>query len=132
MNDDISKEHLSEKEWAITQEQGTEPPHSGAFLDHKEDGTYTCVVCGVDLFDSDTKYNSGTGWPSFADAIEDNIELRKDNSKDMQRTEVVCANCGAHLGHVFDDGPTTEDEVDVPATGKRYCINSAAMGFEEE
>lgn len=125
---DINKDHLNELQRKVTQQCGTEPAFSGEYLDHKEDGTYTCVVCDTPLFRSDTKYESGTGWPSFSDAIEENIETKIDTSGGMERTEVVCKNCGAHLGHVFDDGPTSED-ADVPATGKRYCINSAAMDF---
>lgn len=122
--------NLSEIAHRVTQEKGTEPPFSGEFLDHHADGTYTCVVCGTPIFSSETKYQSGSGWPSFSDAIQENIVLQKDTSLGMERTEVVCKTCGAHLGHVFDDGPTSE-EADVPPTGKRYCINSAAMSFEE-
>lgn len=132
MNNDISKEHLTDEQYKITQEKGTEPRFSGEFLENKADGIYTCIVCGVELFDAGTKYESGTGWPSFSDAIKENIRTQSDHSGGRERTEVLCNNCGAHLGHVFEDGPTEKDEVDAPKTGKRYCINSAAMDFEEE
>ncbi|MFB6284479.1 MAG: peptide-methionine (R)-S-oxide reductase MsrB [Halobacteria archaeon] len=116
------RSHLSEEEYRILREGGTEPKFSGDYVDQKEDGVYTCGGCGVELFSSEEKFESGTGWPSFWDA-RDNIETRLDDSHGMRRTEVVCSNCGGHLGHVFDDGPDP--------TGKRYCINSAALGFED-
>jgi peptide-methionine (R)-S-oxide reductase len=118
------REVLTEEEYRILREQGTEPKFSGDLLDVTADGTFTCAGCGAELFDADTKFESGTGWPSFSDAREGAVELREDTSHGMRRTEVVCARCGGHLGHVFDDGPDP--------TGKRYCINSAAMEFEEQ
>lgn len=120
------KKRLSDMEYAVTQEKATEPPFTGAFVHNKEQGTYTCIVCNTPLFSSDTKFDSGSGWPSFWDVIENgNVELHDDVSHGMNRVEVVCATCGAHLGHVFNDGPTDK-------TGQRYCINSAALAFKRE
>jgi peptide-methionine (R)-S-oxide reductase len=122
----------SEKEWklSLTPEQfkilrqhGTEPPFSGKFVYHKEKGTYLCAGCGNELFSSDTKFDSKSGWPSFWEKLsKESVEFRSDTSYGMKRTEVLCRKCGGHLGHVFDDGPKP--------TGLRYCINSVALDFK--
>ena len=118
------KEILSPEAYSVCREHGTEAPFSGEFYNFKGDGVYRCVCCGQKLFDSHTKYNSGTGWPSFYESIEDDaITEVKDTSYGMTRIEVRCSNCDAHLGHVFPDGPEP--------TGLRYCINSVCMEFEE-
>ncbi|ELZ12369.1 peptide-methionine (R)-S-oxide reductase MsrB [Natrinema thermotolerans] len=122
--DEEWRDRLSDEEYRILREAGTEPAFSGEYVDHKEDGTYACAGCGAELFDSETKFESGCGWPSFYDTDSDRVETRLDTSHGMRRTEVVCANCGGHLGHVFDDGPEP--------TGKRYCINSVALDFDDE
>jgi peptide-methionine (R)-S-oxide reductase len=114
---------LTDDEYRVLREQGTEPRFTGEFLDHDADGTYRCAGCGNPLFDSDVKYDADHGWPSFFDAREGAVEFRRDTSHGMERTEVVCARCGGHLGHVFDDGPEP--------TGKRFCINSVALDFED-
>ena len=122
--DEEGRELLTDEEYRILREQGTEPKFSSDLIDHDGEGAYRCAGCGARLFDSDVKFGSGTGWPSFYDAVEGAVELRRDTSHGMVRTEVVCANCGGHLGHVFDDGPEP--------TGKRYCINGVALAFDEE
>ncbi|MBI5405995.1 peptide-methionine (R)-S-oxide reductase MsrB [Candidatus Kaiserbacteria bacterium] len=110
----------------VAREGGTEAPFTGAYVDNHEKGMYRCAVCGTELFSSDTKFDSGTGWPSFTDPSNlEHIKLREDASHGMSRTEVVCKTCGAHLGHVFDDGPQE-------AGGKRYCINSVCLDFEKK
>ncbi len=118
------KKRLTPQEYAVLREKGTEAPFSGEYVHTKEDGTYRCKVCGNPLFSSDTKFDSGTGWPSFDEALPGAVRLVQDDSHGMHRTEVVCAKCGSHLGHIFDDGPTK--------TGKRYCMNSVCLDLEEK
>jgi peptide-methionine (R)-S-oxide reductase len=119
------KEQLTDEEYKVLRQGGTEPPGSGELLYNQETGIYRCAACGNRLFKSETKFDSGSGWPSFWDVVDkDRVELHKDKSHGMTRTEVRCARCGSHLGHVFNDGPDP--------TGKRYCINSTALDFESK
>ncbi len=114
---------LSPEQFKVLRECGTEPPFTGKYVNHKNDGIYVCAGCGNELFSSDTKYESGSGWPSFWNQTsEDSTKRRIDNSSGMKRIEIICKKCGGHLGHVFDDGPNP--------TGLRYCVNSLSLDFK--
>jgi peptide-methionine (R)-S-oxide reductase len=122
--DEQWRQELTPEQYQVTRQAGTERAFTGPFWDNHEAGSYECVCCGTELFDSDTKFDSGTGWPSFTEPKNlEHVELRPDNSLFMRRTEVVCKNCDAHLGHVFEDGPRE-------AGGMRYCINGCALDFK--
>ena len=120
---ELNKKHLNQDQFEVTQNCGTEPPFSGELLYEKRDGIYSCVVCDFALFESEKKYESGTGWPSFYDALEDTISTKEDNSYGMKRIEINCKKCDSHLGHIFPDGPKP--------TGQRYCVNSLSLTFNE-
>lgn len=117
------KKDLTEEEYRVLRQKGTERPFTGKYNIHSENGTYKCMACETPLFESSSKFDSGCGWPSFDESIEGSIEYVRDTSHGMIRTEILCANCGSHLGHIFNDGPTE--------TGQRYCVNSVSIDFDQ-
>jgi peptide-methionine (R)-S-oxide reductase len=117
-------EQLTKEQYRVLREKGTEKPFTGEYNMHFEDGVYTCMGCNASLFNSVTKFDSGCGWPSFDESIEGAVEYIRDSSHGMIRTEILCASCGSHLGHVFNDGPTK--------TGQRYCVNSVSIDFNKK
>lgn len=123
MDEEELKKKLTSEQYRVLRQKGTEAQNSGKYLHEKKRGMYKCAACGNELFPSDAKFESGTGWPSFDKAIPGAVEFVEDNSHGMRRTEIICSNCKSHLGHIFDDGPTK--------TGKRYCINSVCLDLEE-
>ena len=125
MDEQDWKEKLTPEQYRVLREKGTEQAYTGEYYKHDEVGRYVCAGCGTELFDSSRKFDAHCGWPSFDQAKEGAVEFHEDNSHGMQRTEVTCAKCGGHLGHVFSDGPKE-------TTGRRFCINSVALGFEKE
>jgi peptide-methionine (R)-S-oxide reductase len=119
------KKDLTPEQYSVLRQKGTEPAFTGKYVDNHDAGVYKCAACGLQLFDSGTKFESGSGWPSFTDPMNlEHVELRSDDEHGMLRTEVVCKRCGSHLGHVFDDGPQDKG-------GKRFCINSCALDFDK-
>jgi peptide-methionine (R)-S-oxide reductase len=123
MNEEELKKKLTPEQYKVLREKGTEAPFSGKYVYEKKSGTYNCMVCGNHLFASTAKFDSGTGWPSFDEALPGAVNYNEDTEYGMHRTEITCAQCGSHLGHVFEDGPTK--------TGKRYCLNSVCLDLEE-
>lgn len=124
MDDEQLKQKLTPEQYKVLRQKGTEAPFTGKYVHESEDGVYRCVVCENPLFDSSAKFDSGTGWPSFDSAIPGSTKEVEDNSYGMNRVEIICAKCGSHLGHVFEDGPTV--------TGKRYCINSVCLDLDKK
>ena len=123
-NEDEWQKDLTPEQYKVLREKGTEAPFSGKYVHENSDGMYTCVACGNPLFSSESKFDSGTGWPSFDEALPGAVTFKEDDAMGMNRTEVICSKCGSHLGHVFNDGPTK--------TGKRYCMNSVCLDLEEK
>jgi peptide-methionine (R)-S-oxide reductase len=123
--DDDWKEVLTKDQFIVLRQKGTEAPFTGKYYNNKDTGTYLCAACGQDLFLSDSKFDSGTGWPSFTKPVQESHVIRKDDSSHgMKRTEILCSRCGSHLGHVFDDGPKP--------TGERFCMNSVSLDFKKK